>query len=86
MMNLDDIATQIIYTLDLNERVRLANMPESDLEIIEKVLARYLAERLKDTNLPGMDEYASGEAKQVMEIVNGVWDRLRETHKIRIVK
>ena len=85
-MNLDDIAAQIIDTLDLNERVRLANMPASELEIVEKVLARYLAERLKDTRLPDMDEYASGEAKQVMEIVERVRDMLMETHKIRVVK
>ena len=86
MMDLDGIAAEIIDTLDLNERVRLANLPASELKIIEKVLARYLAERLKDENLPGMDEYASGEAREVFEIVRTVWERLRETHKMRVVK
>jgi HEPN domain-containing protein len=85
-MNTKDIAAQIIDTLDLNERVRLANLPVSDFEIIEKVLARYLAERLKDENFPDMDEYASGEAHEVMKIVKMVWEGLRETHRLRIVK
>lgn len=85
-MDLDDIAAQIIDGLDLNERVCMSNLPASEIEIVEKVLARYLAERLEDVNLPGMDEYASGEAHEVIEIVRAVWERLRETHKLRVVK
>ena len=85
-MNLEDSAAEIIDTLDLSEKVRLANMPASEFRIIEKVFARYLSERLKDEDLPIIDEYAATEAKQVMEIVRTVWAQLRETHKIRVVK
>ena len=42
--SMDDIAEQIIADLDLKERVRPANLPESEIEAVDKVLERYLAE------------------------------------------
>jgi ribosomal protein S13 len=80
MMKLDDIAAQIIDDLDLDERVRMANLPASEIEIVEKVLARYRIERLQNANLYSVD--ASGKAK---ENVEKVWERLREMHRLRVV-
>jgi len=34
----------------------------------------------------GMDEYASGEVNEGKEIVRTMWERLRETHKLRVVE
>jgi len=87
MMNLDDIADQIIYGLDLNERVRLANMPESEFCIFESLLARYIAIKLKEDMCHGdAEEVASNEAHKTMGIVKRVWEKLWETHRIRAVK
>ena len=65
------VVGQIIGDLDLNERVRLANLPEDEVEIVEKVLERYLSERLHD---------AAGENRETTKIVRTVWDKLRNTH------
>ena len=86
MMNLDEIADQIIEGFDLNERVRIANMPSSDLEIVEAVLADYVVEKVREICHEHIDEYASGEMLESMEIVKRVWERLRETHKLKVVK
>lgn len=84
--SLVDIAAQIIAELDLNERVCLAKLPASELEIIQKVLARYLAEKLKEDGFYGnTEEHATEDAYEAMEIVERFCERLRETHKLRIV-
>ena len=86
-MELNEIADQIIEGFDLNERVRLANMPESELYIFESLLARYIAIKLKEDKCYGdANEVASHEAHETMEIVKGVWERLGETHRLRVVR
>ena len=40
-MTIDDIADEIISDLDLNERLRLANLPGSELETVEMLLTIY---------------------------------------------
>jgi hypothetical protein len=66
-MNIDDIADQIINDLDLRDRVNMAHLPSSELEIIEKVLSRYIAQKLQEDNFYGnADKYASSEAHETM--------------------
>jgi hypothetical protein len=85
--NIDDIADQIIDDLNLRERVNMAHLPISELEIIEKVLSRYIAQKLQEDNFYGnAEKYASSEAVETMEVVKRVWERLRETHKLRVIK
>jgi hypothetical protein len=85
--NIDKIADQIIDDLDLRDQVNMAHLPPSELEIIEKVLSRYIAQKLKEDNFYGnAEKYASSEANETMEVVKKVWDRLRETHKVRVIK
>ena len=86
MDSLDTIVDQVIEDLDLNERVRMANWLEPELDIVEKVVARCLAEELREAGFPCTDQYASGEAHETMKIVKAVWAKLQETHRLRVVK
>ena len=85
-MGLEDIASQIIDDLNFNERVRLANLPPSELEIVEILLNHYIIQKLREINLSHTDEYASGEVHEAMKVVKKVWESLRDTHKLRVVK
>jgi hypothetical protein len=86
-MNIDDIADQIIDVLDLRDRVNMAHLPPSELEIIEKVLSRYIAQKLQDDKFYGnAEKYALSEAHETMEVVKLVWEKLRGTHKLRVAK
>ena len=82
-MTIDDIADEIISDLDLNERLRLANLPGSELETVEILLPLYTSGILRADNSYGhIEKYALGET-EAMEIVKSVWERLRETHHLR---
>lgn len=85
MGSYDAIADQVIKDLNLNERVSTANLPSFELEIVEKVLERYIADRLKDIDCYAINDQKS-ESPEAIEIVQKVWDRLKETHRLRVVK
>jgi len=58
-MNIDDIADQSIDDLNLRDRVDMVHLPPAEMEIIEKVLARYIVQKLQEDNFYGnADEYA----------------------------
>ena len=66
----DDIADQIINDLDLRDQVNMAHLPSSELEIIEKVLARNIVQKLQEDNFYGdAEKYASSEAHETMAVV-----------------
>ena len=46
----NDIANQVIQDLGLNERVRIASLPSSEIEILEAIRAYYIREKRSDTN------------------------------------
>ena len=72
---IDELA-QIISELPLKEKTAIANMDEEDVEILQGVFDLYV--RRKMNSDPGDEEYAS--------IMNEIWMRLRETHRLRLVK
>lgn len=84
-MKIDDIADQIIEGFELNERVRIANMPSSELEIVEAVLTQHVVHKVQEITSEYVDQYATGEVHETMEIVNRIWERMRETHRLRVV-
>ena len=71
-----DELTQIISELPLKEKVSFANMKKEDVDTLQHVFDLYI--RRKMDSEPGDDEYA--------RIMNEIWMKLRETHRLRIVK
>jgi len=71
----DELA-QIISELPLKEKVSLANMDEEDVKVLQRVFDLYVRRKM-DSEI-GDDEYA--------RIMNEIWMKLRETHRLRRVK
>jgi hypothetical protein len=53
---LDEIISDLVNDMPLEERVRVANLDEEDLRVLEAVLARYIQHSLEQHNEQGNDE------------------------------
>jgi hypothetical protein len=71
----DELA-QIISELPLKEKTAIANMDEEDVEVLQRVFDFYVRRKMDFDS--GDEEYA--------RIMNEIWIRLRETHRLRVVK
>ena len=71
---IDDIVDQIIKDLALKDQVHVARMNETDAEILEAIFERYIIERTGESNQSGK------------KIMGGLWGRLRDTHRLKLVK
>lgn len=87
-----EIADQIINEMSLKDRIKMANLDESQISKTNQLLILYIEGKLKilsskqETNgiyeIP-LDEIESTEATL---IVNEIWKRLRETHRLKVVE
>jgi hypothetical protein len=78
----DEVADQIIKDLSLNERVTMANLEDDQIAFINKLLAEYIRNKSKKwAAKQGEPDTWEAEA-----IVKEIWNRLRETHRLRIVE
>jgi hypothetical protein len=68
------IVDEIISEMPLKERVALANMKMEDVETLQSVFNLYFRDRIES------------EDTEHENIMNKIWNRLRETHKLRVVK
>ena len=73
---ISQIVDEIISELPLKERTDIANMNKEDAEILQRTFDLYV--RRKIGSKTEDDEYS--------DIMNELWERLRETHRLRIVK
>ena len=71
-----DIIDEIISELRLHENVAIANMDENEVRILQGVLNRYIREKIGTETAD----------KDYTKLLEGLWKRLKETHKIRAVK
>ena len=68
------IVDEILSEMPLEERVSLANMKQKDVEVLQGVFDLYIRRKVD----PDDEEYT--------EIMNELWKRVRETHRLRVVK
>jgi len=73
---IDQTIDEIISELPLKERTDIAHMNKEDAEILQHAFDWYV--RRKIGSKTEDDEYS--------DIMNKLWDRLRGTHRLRIVK
>jgi hypothetical protein len=69
----DTIVDEILSEMPLEERVSLANMKEKDIEVLQGVFDLYIRSKID-----AEDEYE--------DIMHELWKRIRETHRLRVVK
>jgi len=72
--NVYQIVDEIISQMPLEERVSLANMKEKDIEVLQGVFDLYIRSKVD----PEDEEYE--------HIMHELWNRVRETHRLRVVK
>ena len=68
------IADEIISKMPLKERVSLTNMKREDIEVLQTVFDLYVRDKIESEDM----EYEN--------IMNKIWNRLQETHRLRVVK
>ena len=72
--NISQIVDEILSGMPLEERVSLANMKEKEVKVLQGVFDLYI--RSKDD--PEDEDYE--------HIMHELWNRVSETHRLRIVK
>ena len=74
--SLSQIVDEIISELPLHDRVSTSHMSKQDAEILQSVFERYIRSKLGS-------EFDDEEFNNIM---HELWSRLRETHRLRVVK
>ena len=93
----DHIVNEIISELRLDDRVRAANLDENGLIKLQLGLGKYLWYLIENQTEIVNDELLADcikqsgnetldEAEAAYYILEKIWSRLRETHRLRIVK
>ena len=92
----DQVVNEIIAELTLAERVATADLEENEFRVIELILGKYIRHKLDQLDV-GVNQKLmkdclekSGESLNEVDaatvILRELWNRLRETHKLRAVK
>ena len=91
---IEEVIEKLLDEMPLKERTRIANMDESDLVYLYPTLGSFVRNRfLWNENKPliqdcmdrsGRDAINEGEAAMI--IINAMWEYLRGTHRLRMVK
>ena len=68
------IVDEIISQMPLEERVSLANMEKKEVKVLQGVFDLYIRSKVD----PDDEEYEN--------IMQELWKRVRETHRLRVVK
>jgi len=92
----DQVVDEIIADLTLAERVGTADLDEDELRVLELALGKYIRYRLDQLDV-GVNKKLmkdclskSGESLDEVDaatvIIRELWNRLQETHRLRVVK
>ena len=71
-----EIIEDVISKLPLDQRVKIANLDENDIELLQQVFDRYVQSNL------GEDI----EDDDATDIMYEIWKRLRDGYRLRVVK
>jgi len=91
----DEAVEQILADMTLEEKVRLSNFDKEDLRVITYSLSIFIRNHLfgKDVNKDLFESCreVSGnrnlnESTAALVIIEKLWEKLRETHKLRVLK
>ena len=77
-----EIVDQVIDDLSLKDRVTMANLEEGDIEFINQLMTRYIQSKLDEWSL----QNEQPDLTEPEAIVKEVWNRLKETHKLRVMR
>ena len=78
----DEIVDQVIDDLSLEDRVTMANLEDDQIEFINQVMTEYIESKLIEWPV----EQGEMDIAEPSTIINEIWNRLRESHKLRVVE
>ena len=70
----DTIVDEILSQMPLQEKVALANMESEDVDLLQGIFDYYIRNRTD----PDDEDYE--------DIIHELWQRVRETHRLRVIK
>jgi len=93
----EQIVNEIISELPLDDRVRTANLDEDGLVVLQLELGKYLwplienqteivRENLMTDCIKQLGNETIDEVEAANYILKEIWSRLRETHRLKVVK
>lgn len=91
----DEAIDQIVSDMSLEEKVRLASFDKEDLRVINYSLSIFIRNQLfmKDVNKELFESCRAvsgnknlNEATAALVIIEKLWERLRDTHRLRVLK
>lgn len=90
----DDIVNLLLTEMSLKDRVIVANMRETQLELLQSTLGRHIQIQLEFwrqnntaiASLEKMEKKTGGASDISALIIKQLWKKLRATHRLRIVK
>ena len=68
------IVDEILAEMSLEDRFSLANIEEEDVDVLQGIFDLYIRRKID----PEDEEYEN--------IMHELWNRVRETHRLRVVK
>ncbi len=77
-----EIVDQVIDDLSLKDRVTMANLEDDQIEFINTLMTDYIQTKLEEWSV----EQEETDLTETETIINEIWNRLRVTHKLRIVR
>ncbi len=86
---------RLIHELPLKEKTMVANLTAGELGSLQKTLGRYIREKfglmIGNTELMASCRFVSkksvhSESEASMVIITKLWNQLRKTHKLRVIK
>jgi len=94
-VTVQQVVDEIIAELPLTDRIALANLDDEKIHVLELTLELYIQKKL-DEWIPNQEllescrKYAEQESIEASNapsiIVRLLWEKLRETHRLRVIK
>jgi hypothetical protein len=92
--SINEIVSRISADMTLKDRVIVANLGEAQLELLQPTLGRYILGQIEhwqkghahDFSLPELEEGVVDIEEAAAAIIKRLWVKLRETHRLRMVK
>lgn len=93
--NVNQAVDRLIHELPLKEKTMVANLTVGELGSLQKTLGRYIREKfglmIGNTGLMASCRFVSkkgvhSESEASMVIIKKLWDQLKKTHKLRVIK
>lgn len=77
-----EIVDKVIDDLSLKDRVTLASFGDEEISIIHTLMTDYMRSKLNEWSIL----HEETDLTEPKCIIKEIWKRLRETHKLRIIK